>query len=421
LDKLTARIPRYRFTGHERVLHDVSAHEALPELLRLFGYQRVFVVCSRSIHTRTAIIDDLKAALGDHLVGLTDEVGEHSPLSNVLKTAIAVRDVRADVIVSVGGGSVMDMCKAIQLCISEDAYDRETLLELQFTLSDDGTEMLTRSNAPARIRQIAIPTTLSTSEWTPVSTPIDDETRFKARFVVPDGSPRAVIYDPEILRQTPTKLLLSTGIRGLDHAINTACSSSPHPFAGLLAEKAVQLYMQNLPRLLDAPTRDVLTNCQLATWYTGMGQMSVPHGFSHWMVHIIGPYGGIAHSDAACVLMLAQARWLQGWAEPQHERLRAALGEPERPFHEILGALLRRLDMPMSLEDLGLDAPRMEEMIAPALAHPQVTLNNLRPIRTEADLRAVLAFAWKTQAPHDAAHRVSPSPQTLNGAESQHA
>ena len=50
--------------------------------------------------------------------------------------------------------------------------------------------------------------------------------------------------------------------------------------------------------------------------------------------------------------------------------------------------------MPMTLDDLGLSREKVEEMIRPALEHPMVTLNNLRPIRTEADLRAILELAW---------------------------
>lgn len=386
---------RYRFTGHERVFHNASAIETLPEVLGLFGYQRVFVVCSRTIRRKTTWIDRLQARLGNLIVGITDDVGEHSPLSNVLNAARQARDAHADVIVSIGGGSVMDMCKAMQLCISENTYDRDSLLKLQFVLSQDGTEMLTTSQAPAAIRQIAIPTTLATSEWTPVSTPIDDETRLKARFVVPDGSPQAILYDPDLLQQTPVRLLWSTGIRGLDHAINTACSSSPHPFASLLAEKAIALYVDHLPNLSDVTSTDSFIQCQLATWYTGMGQMSVPHGFSHWMVHIIGPYGGVAHSDAACVLMLAQAKWLEGWVTPQHARLRAAIGQPDKPFHAILHGLLERLSMPTTLDDLGLTRTQVDAMIGPALKHPMVTRNNVRPIETEADLRAVLDLAWR--------------------------
>nr|WP_233213820.1 hypothetical protein [Pollutimonas nitritireducens] len=61
------------------------------------------------------------------------------------------------------------MCKAIQLCISEQAFDRDNVLRLQMRMSAGGTEMLAGSSALPRIRQIAIPTTLATSEWTPLS------------------------------------------------------------------------------------------------------------------------------------------------------------------------------------------------------------------------------------------------------------
>ncbi|MDM0108338.1 iron-containing alcohol dehydrogenase [Variovorax sp. J22R24] len=383
---------RYRFSGHERVVHDVSAHEALPALMNWFGYRRAFFVCSRTLNTRTDVIRKITGAIGDKFVGLTDEVGEHSPLANVLKAALHAREAEADVIVAIGGGSVMDMCKAMQLCISENVFDRAGLLKLQMKMSDDGTEMLSTSRARPLIRQIAIPTTLATSEWTPVSTPIDDETHLKARFVVPEGAPRGVIYDATLLRQTPLGLLLSTGIRGLDHAINTACSASPHPLASLLAEKAIQLYVDNLPRLKDHSDLQAFTDCQLATWYTGMGQMSVPHGFSHWMVHIVGPLGSVAHSDAACVLMLAQAKWLEGYATVQHDRVLKLLGR-SGPFHKVLAELLTRLDMPTTLDDLGLSEQQVEGFIQPALDHPQVTLNNIRPILTADDVRQVLGLA----------------------------
>lgn len=383
---------RYRFTGHERVLHDVQASQALPELMDGFGYRRAFVVCSRTLNTRSDVIGTLVAALGDRFVGLTDKVGEHSPLSNVLVAAKEAFDLEADVIVSVGGGSVMDMCKAMQLCISEQVFDRDGLLQLQMRMSADGTEMLAGSSAAPRIRQIAIPTTIATSEWTPVSTPIDDQTHLKARFVVPDGAPRGIIYDPSLLARTPLSLLLSTGVRGLDHAINTACSLHPHPLASLLAEKAIQLYVENLPRLHDTHDTGAFTNCQLATWYTGMGQMSVPHGFSHWMVHIVGPLAGVPHSDAACVLMLAQARWLEQHAKEQHARMLHLLNRTES-FAAVLEGLLVQLNMPRTLADLGLKDEQIESFIQPALDHPQVTHNNLRPIRSAADIRAVLALA----------------------------
>jgi len=259
-------------------------------------------------------------------------------------------------------------------------------------MSADGTEMLGVSRAPSRIRQIAIPTTFSTSEWTPVSTPVDDQTHHRARLLVPDGAPRGIVYDPEMVARTPLPLLLATGIRGLDHAINTACSVQPHPFATLMAEKAIQLYVENLPRLRDRRDQAALSNCQLASWYTGMGQMSVPHGFSHWMVHIVGPLAGVPHSEAACVLMLAQARWLETHASIQHGNLVRLLGR-SGSFSDVLDGLLANLGMPRSLQDLGMSTSEIDLLIQPGLDHPQVTRNNLRPIKTAADLRAILRLA----------------------------
>jgi maleylacetate reductase len=386
---------RYRFSGHERILHRTSAYKGLPDLMDWFGYRRAYIVCSRTLNTRTDVIRRLAAALGERCVGITDAVGEHSPLSNVLVGAREAHALDADVIVSVGGGSVMDMCKAMQLCITEQAFDRSSLLQLQMKLSADGTEVMAATRTSPRIRQIAIPTTLATSEWTPVSTPIDEQTHLKARFLIANGSPQGIVYDPEILARTPLSLLLSTGIRGLDHAINTVCSTQPHPLASLLAEKAIQLYVGNLPRLKDSTDVEAFSNCQLATWYTGMGQLSVPHGFSHWMVHIVGPYANIAHSDAACVLMLAQARWSERHASVQHGNVLRLLGR-SGSFSNVLDGLLADLGLPRSLQDLGLSAEQVESFIQPALDHPQVTRNNLRPITTAADLRAVLHLADRT-------------------------
>jgi maleylacetate reductase len=383
---------RYDFSGHERVLHRTPASSGLPELLDRFGYCRAFIVCSRTLNTRTDVIRRLSVALDGRCVGITDVVGEHSPLANVLAGAREAHALEADVIVSVGGGSVMDMCKTMQLCISEQVFDRGSLMQLQLKMSADGTEMLSVSCVPPRIRQIAIPTTFSTSEWTPVSTPVDEQTHLKARFLVTDGAPRGIVYDPDLLRRTPLSLLLATGIRGLDHAINTACSTQPHPLASLLAEKAIQLYVDNLPRLKDSRDLEAFSNCQLASWYTGMGQMSVPHGFSHWMVHILAPLAGVPHSEAACVLMLAQARWSESHASIQHGKLMHLLGR-SGPFSEVLDGLLGGLGMPRNLQDLGISAGEIDSFIQPALEHPQVTRNNLRPIETAADLKAILHLA----------------------------
>ncbi|WP_441232061.1 iron-containing alcohol dehydrogenase [Tardiphaga sp. 215_C5_N2_1] len=380
--------------GIERVLTDVSAQEALPWLFDLFGYKRAFIICSRTLNTKTDIVARIREALGERVVGLSDDVGDHAPILKFLAIARQAKDLKSDVLLTIGGGSVMDATKMIQVAISEDVYTKSELLDLQpkfdFIKFAFG-EYRPVDVKPAAIRQIAVPTTLATAEWTPAATPVDEDTRLKARFIVPDGTPQAIVYDTGVLAETPTDLLLSTGIRGLDHAVNTYCSTEPNPFTSVLVERAIPLFFDNLPKLKrDRSNREALRASQLATWYTGMGQIAVPHGFSHMMVHVLGPYAGVRHSDAACVLMLAQARWIEAMDKHPLSRIAALLGRPDEKFSELLLGLLRRLELPTTLAELGIRQTLVEEMLPLAVAHPRVMKYNLRPILTEDDIRAVL-------------------------------
>ncbi len=77
-----------------------------PECVRRTLHCRAYIVCSRTLNTRTDVIQRLATARGERCVGITDAVGEHSPLSNVLAGAREAHALDADVIVSVGGGLV---------------------------------------------------------------------------------------------------------------------------------------------------------------------------------------------------------------------------------------------------------------------------------------------------------------------------
>jgi maleylacetate reductase len=171
--------------GVERVLHDVRAAEVLPGLLQRYGWQRAAIVCSRTLRQRTAAVKEIEAALGERAVLVFDEVGEHAPMGNVLRAAAALRAARADAIVAIGGGSVLDFCKFVQISLSENARTREELHRLQWRMSADGAEILPGSLVPPVIRQIAVPTTLATAEWTAGGTPVDETTRVKASLAGP--------------------------------------------------------------------------------------------------------------------------------------------------------------------------------------------------------------------------------------------
>ena len=383
----------YRTGCQERIFHKADSFMTLPKLMEIYGYRRAFIVCSRTLNTKTDVIRKLEDALGDKVAGLTDDVGAHAPVQNVLKAARAARDSDCDVIVGVGGGSVMDLCKLIQLCMTENAFEKDQLLNLQFEMGRSILDIQPASTKPPTIRQIFVPTTMATAEWTSASTPKDEETNLKARFLVQDGAPQAIIYDPKVMAETPIDLLLSTAIRGLDHAINSRCSTVPHPLVSLLAENGAKLFIENLPLIKQNPhDEDAMHACQLATTYTGMGVMSVTHGFSHWSVHVIGPYADIGHSDAACVMMLAQAKWLDGHATEQHGSILRLLGREDETLYDVLKDLLQKLDLPSSLADIGLSRAQADELAPLIFDHPWTPAFNLRAITSVEDVREILSY-----------------------------
>jgi maleylacetate reductase len=379
--------------GVERVVYNQSFCKSTHDLLNRFGYRRAFIVCSRSINTRTELIQKLRSELGELVVGLTDDVGEHDPIANILAAAEKVRKCSADVLISVGGGSVLDFCKFVQLAVSEKAFTQEDLLRYQWQMSPDGLESLSTSTAEPMIRQIAIPTTLATAEWTSGGTPVDSITRQKARLKAERGAPRAIVYDPDVLRHTPSRLLFATAIRGLDHAINTYTAVVPHPLSDLASLEAIRLFFQHLSTLAkERESRVALSGVQLATWYTGMVQttMSLVHGFSHWMTHILAPLALASHSETGGVLMLVQARWIEEIGCSRHKVILQAIGSSHDRLPSALEELLVMLELPTTLSELGITREHIEAAIPIAMQHPILTRYNPREITGPDDLRRLL-------------------------------
>lgn len=206
--------------GAEEVRFGADATRDVAELCEKFGYERPFVFSSRTLNRTTDVVDRIAESIGMKLVGRSDRVGEHAPVSNVIAAISEVREADADVLVCIGGGSVMDFGKFVQLGATEGVHTRE---ELRALTVDRAPEL----NQRPELRQITIPTTFSLSEWTPAGTPVDDATGKKITFRLPDDVGRAIVYDPDIVRHTPVRLALVTAIRGLDHSINTLCSAAP--------------------------------------------------------------------------------------------------------------------------------------------------------------------------------------------------
>src|SRR5215203_1326697 len=175
------RIGTHAFLRTERVHFGSGSIAKIAEEAR--SSDRVFVITGRSLYERTDLIQRVEALLGEKHAGTYSVMSQHTPGSAVERAAEEARG--SNLLVSVGGGSVIDGSKAVAR-------------ELGY---------------PA---QVAVPTTLSGAEWADRAGVTDESAGRKRGFVDPKTVPQIVVLDPESTVFTPEKLWLSTGIRALD-------------------------------------------------------------------------------------------------------------------------------------------------------------------------------------------------------------
>lgn len=147
------------------------------------------------------------------------EYGEaHSPRDAVLEAAAAAKNAGADVIVTVGGGSLTDGAKVVRIALQAEATTSEELGKYCF--KGDVSAVKDTKLIP----QVSIPTTLSAGEFAPYAGCTDPATKVKETYVWLDALPKAIVLDPWLAQQTPEWLFLSTGLRAVDHCVECLLS-----------------------------------------------------------------------------------------------------------------------------------------------------------------------------------------------------
>ena len=147
------------FSKMEEVVWGKPAAETVAALAQKRGAERVFLMLSGTLNRTTDEIDKLRRALGNKCVGTFDSMPPHTPRAAVIEAANMARDAGADLIVTVGGGSMTDGAKAVQLCLANDIRSPDALDQCRAVPGPDGTAGPPPSLKPPIVRQITVPTT----------------------------------------------------------------------------------------------------------------------------------------------------------------------------------------------------------------------------------------------------------------------
>ncbi|OGA04340.1 MAG: hypothetical protein A2W68_06230, partial [Betaproteobacteria bacterium RIFCSPLOWO2_02_64_14] len=253
-----------QWTAQERVVHGMPAAEAVPAEIERIGAKRVLLTTTRSL-TNSRLVREVTSALGDRCVGRFSAIHAHSPREAVIAGAALAREVEADHLLAVGGGSVVDATKTMLIALWRGVRDVDTLSTLA---PKRGAAPLTPLDSD-RMRMTAVPTTLSAAEFTSSAGITDVQRKVKLSFSHLRMAPIAVILDPAATLETPMELMLSTGMRAMDHAVERWCSIRSHPLSDGLALQAMGMLAENLPAIRARPDDlEPRLTCQLGAWLT---------------------------------------------------------------------------------------------------------------------------------------------------------
>ena len=384
----------YRFPLMESVLFGTPYVDALKGEVDRLDARAIFVMASGTLARETDLVDRLRASLGNRFAGLCARIGAHTPRTDVVAAANTARAAGADLIVTLGGGSVTDAAKMVGLCLGNDVTKPEQLDNFRATIATDGSTRRPPVKPPG-VRMIAIPTTLSAGEFSASAGCTDTGRHVKESFSHPQMIPRTVILDPAASRPTPEWLFLSTGIRAVDHAVEDICSVNGQPLCEGAAFHALRLLGKGLPAVkADADDLEARLDCQIGAWMSMVGsQTGVSKGASHGIGHVLGGTANVPHGYTSCIMLPHVLRFNHAVNADKQARISDALDHANEPAANVVAALIDGLGLPTRLRDVGVNQDQLD-LIAENSMHDRWIHTNPRKIDGPATIRRLLDQAW---------------------------
>jgi maleylacetate reductase len=379
---------RVVFGAMDEVVFGRPAAAAVVEQMDRLGASRAFLMVSGTLNRETDEIEKIRTSLGARCAATFDAMPPHTPREAVIAAAEQARAADADLIVTVGGGSITDGAKAVQLCLANDI---RTVDDIDRVRANKG---VLPPMAALSVRQISVPPTIAGGEFSALAGVTNQRTKVKELLRHDLVMPRAVILDPAVTRHTPEWLWLSTGIRAVDHCVEGLCSREAHPYADAQALKGLAMLTQALPRVKADPNDlDARMDCQIGTWLS-MGPLSsgVPMGASHGIGYVLGAEFGVPHGYTSCVMLPSVMRWNKSDNAERQAQVAAAMGSPGKDAADVLDTFIRDLGLPRSLQDVRIGPDQFDRIAQQAMGTPWIP-RNPRKIDGPAQVREILVLA----------------------------
>jgi alcohol dehydrogenase class IV len=358
-----ARDPAFRFEYHPATIRFGAGcvNDLEDELVRL-GLECALVVCGTTVGSTPEVIDPVREGLGDRLAGVFDETTPEKRLETAFDGLDRLEAEDADALVSLGGGSSLDVAKAISVLAANDRSRADVADEFAetgtITVPDEGTTPI-----------VAVPTTLAGADLStgagitaaPESGLVDDE--ISGGIGSTELMPTTALYDPELVATTPDSILAGSAMNGFDKGLETIYAANATPVTDATARHGLEKFEDGL-RAFGRGDRDVetfetllegLVLVQYGIARADGTTLSVVHAFGHGLRDAYGLQQGVAH--AVVVPHVLRYLFEQEGVDARAGLLADALGVGEAADHgaavvDRVAELRDELGLPFRLRDL---------------------------------------------------------------------
>ena len=297
---------RFEFP-RSRIYSGADALAGLAEAVHEAGASRVLVVAGANVSANLPLRERVTGNLGAALAGWFGGVVPYVPEAAVSAAVDLAREVDADAIVALGGGSAMDMAKSVVAVLSTNLGVVPFAERYHVRSGPDGVEIPALPDDVLPV--IAIPSTFSGSELNGASSVlVEGRGRLRLRSLA--LTPAAVVYDPWVPLTGPRSVLRSTGINALDHGIEISYARGANTLIRELALASVRVLARALPALADeVPDQAAMIDLQYggalaATWMNTILVLERRgHGLAHAICHVLGSRHGMQQGEAHAVMM----------------------------------------------------------------------------------------------------------------------
>ena len=376
----------FNYFAPTKVIFGAGSISELPMEVRTLG-KKAFLVTDGGL-VETGLVDQVKNKLGDLLAGDYADVPQDSGMDVVDKGAERALEAGADVLVSLGGGSVIDTAKGMCIVMKEGGSLRDF----------QGMQMLSRPQTP----HVVIPTTAGTgSEVTSGAVILDKDQGQKIIIFEYLNTPRVALLDPLMTEKLPPHLTASTGMDAMTHAVESYVAQARNPISDSAALHAIKLIVKFLPVCVehgqDLAARGQM---QIAALLAGWAFSNAMVGLVHAMAHSLGAVCRIPHGLANGILLphvmrfnldeipelIADIAEAMGAATNGLDTLSAANAAVDK-----MKALAERIGLNQRLSDLGVNENALKECAELSMSDGSIIYNP----RTVMDAQEVLQLYRK--------------------------